>query len=112
MKMGRRYVQLSHRSFMPIVAVLWPREKLLEFAEWAEENPGLPGQREPRSDDAMAGRWKMMNRQTVLACVPSIVEHPDEVPSTIGKMAHWGKDKGRVAAFIADDALDFDWSMP
>ncbi len=112
MTMGRRYIRLSPRSFMPIVAVLWPIEKLREFWEWGTDNPHLPGQREPRSDDAMAGRWKMLTRQEVLATVPSLVEHPDKEPSTIGLTAMWGKDRARCAQFLADDARDFDWSMP
>lgn len=111
MKMNRRYVRVSWRSFMPIVAVLWPIEKLIEFREWTEEFPYLPGTREPRSDDAMAGRWKMVTKQTVLATVPSIVQHADEVESTVGLRAQWGA-AGRVAAFLADDASQFDWSMP
>lgn len=109
MKQGRRYVTLNWRSFLPVVAVLWPRHKAAEFLDWADANPGLPGQREPRSDDAMGGRWKMVRRETVLASVPSIVEHPDMVPSLIGKRAMWGKDAGRVAAFLAADGLDYKW---
>ncbi len=107
-RMGRRYVQLSWRSFMPIVAVLWPLSKLEEFAAWAEDNPTLPGQRQPRSDDAMAGRWKMATRQTVRATVPSLVEHPNVEPSLVGN----SKKGGRVAAFLADDGLGYDWSLP
>jgi hypothetical protein len=112
MKMGRRYIRLSQRSFMPIVAVLWPIAKLVEFNEWGIENPHLPAQREPRSDDAMAGRWKMITRQEVLATVPSLVEHPDREPSTIGKTAMWGNDRGRCAQFLAGDAREYDWTMP
>jgi hypothetical protein len=110
-KQNRRYVRVNWRSFLPIVAVLWPRAKLVEFREWAESNPGLPGQREPRSDDAMGGRWKMLTRQTVWATVPSIVQHPDQEPSTIGRTAQWGRDKGRVAHLFTDDAAAFDWSL-
>lgn len=111
-KMNRRYIRLSQRSFMPVVAVLWPIEKMIEFDGWTEENSYLPGQREPRSDDAMAGRWKMINRQEVLATVPSLVEHPDVEPSTIGKVARGGLDRSRTAAFFAADAREYDWSMP
>lgn len=107
---GERYVQLSWRNFLPVVAVLWPRAKAVEFMEWAETHAHLPGQRDPRSDDAMAGRWKMITRQTVLATVPSLVEHPDFEPSTISTRAAGGKDKGRVALFLAEDGLDYDWS--
>lgn len=110
MKMNVRYVTLSWRSFLPVVAVLWPRHKLLEFAEWAAENPRLPAQNEPRSDDAMGGRWKMVTRQTVYACVPSIVEHPDQVPSIIGVRQQWGSTPGRTAELLCDDALAYDWA--
>lgn len=108
-KAGLRYIDFPLRSFLPVVAVLWPVEKLRDFAAWAEEHPGLPGQRQPRSDDAMAGMWKMRTRQHVRACVPSIVQHPDEVPSTIGKQRQWGS-QGRVAHLLADDAMAYDWS--
>ncbi len=114
MRQNRRYVNISWRGFLPVVALLWPVDKARDFREWVEQNPRLPGVRigDPRSDDAMGGRWKMATRQTVLACVPSIVEHPDMVESTIGRTPQWGKDKNRVAAFLADDALDYDWSGP
>lgn len=111
MKQGRRFVRLNWRTFLPIVAVLWPRPKLVEFAEWAESNPHLPGQRAPRSDDAMGGMWKMRTRQTVWACVPSIVEHPDIEESTIGRRAQAGRDRGRIAAFFAQDAGAFNWTF-
>lgn len=109
MKAGQRYVMLSWRSFLPVVAVLWPRAKLEEFVAWTDEHPTLPSQREPRSDDAMAGMWKMRTRQSVFACVPSIVQHPDLVESTIGKRQQWGRD-GRTAALLADDAAAYDWA--
>ncbi len=107
-KMNRRYVTLSWRTFLPVVAVLWPIAKLEEFRLWAEDNPTLPGQREPRSDDAMGGRWKMRTRQTVLATVPSLVEHSLATPSVVGN----DRKGSRVAAFLAADGLDYDWSMP
>lgn len=113
-KMNVRFVQVSLRSFLPVVAVLWPIPKLIEFREWAQDNPHLPGvgAGAPRSDDAMGGRWKMIKRQRVLACVPSIVQHPDTEPSTIGRRPHAGRDRGRVAELFTDDALAFEWCRP
>jgi hypothetical protein len=112
MQQNRRYVTLGLRSFMPVVAVLWPRHKAVEFLEWTVANPYFPGNREPRSDDGMAGRWKMVTRQIVKATVPSLVEHPDMEPSLIGKRTAWGKDRGRVAQFLAEDASEYDWTVP
>jgi hypothetical protein len=111
-KTNRRYVELSRRSFLPVVAVLWPRHKLIEFREWAIENPYLFGRVDTRSDDAMAGRWKLVMRETVLCSVPSIVEHPDEAPSTVGRTQQWGKTRARSAALLASDAMVWDWSQP
>ncbi len=107
----RRYVRLAMRSFLPVVAVLWPRAKAEEFLAWTQEGAQLPGVRgEPRSDDAVGGRWKMVTRQAVYACVPSIIEHPDEVDSTIGKRSAHSKAVPRTAAHIAEDAGAYDWS--
>jgi hypothetical protein len=111
-KHNQRFIELSYRGFLPIVAVLWPREKLLEFKAWADENPNLPGigaHNLPRSDDAMGGRWKMLARQRIVACVPSIVQHPDMEPSTIGRRQMWGKDRGRVAELFTENAAEYDW---
>lgn len=109
--MGRRYLELSLRSFMPVVAVLWPVGTLVSAREWTTANPRLMGPTEPRSDDAMLGRWKLRTRQRVRATIPSIVEHYDIEPSTIGLTRMWG-DRPRSAARIAEDARDYDWSMP
>jgi hypothetical protein len=112
MKVDQRYITLSWRSFLPIVAVLWPYDKAIEFRQWAEDNKAVPGIRgEPRSDDAVGGRWKMVTRQTVRACVPSIVEHPDEAASTIGKKSPRSRAPDRVAALLADNAATYDWSI-
>lgn len=109
MRMNRRYLQLSLRSFLPVIAVLWPLPKLIEFEEWSRD-VRLPGAHPPRSDDAVGGRWKLETRQLVLATVPSIVEHADEEPSVIRDLSP--KAPRRKAAFLADDARDYDWSMP
>lgn len=107
----RRYIPLAWRSFLPVVAVLWPRHKAEEFFRWTQDNIVIPGVRgDVRSDDAVGGRWKMMTRQTVYACVPSIIEHPDEVDSTIGKRSRHSKAAARTAAFIAEDAGAYDWA--
>lgn len=108
MQNNQRYATLNPKanSFVPVVAVLWPRAKAVEFMDWADVNPGLPGQREPRSDDAMVGRWKTIRRETVRVTVPSLVEHLVAEPSVVGN----DKKGGRVAMFLAEDALEYDWS--
>lgn len=110
-KRGERYVtaRLAINEFCPVVAVLWPVEKALQFRTWTEENPHKLGHPRPRSDDGVLGRWSALTRQDIRFTVPSLVEHPDQEPSLIGRKAHWGRDKGRVAQWFAEDASEFEW---
>lgn len=106
-KNNQRYITLmtSSQSFLPVVATLWPVHKTVEFLDWATANPQLPGQREPRSDDAMAGRWKVMTKQTVKCTIPSLVEHLGDEPSVCGN----GRKGMRFAMFVAEDATAYNW---
>lgn len=108
LKHGQRYSPVFWRDFVPVVAVLWPVHKAREFMAWAE-NASLPGNPNPRSDDAVVGRWMAMTRQEIRVTCPSIVEHPDMEPSLIGRKPAWGRDSGRVALHLAQDALDYQW---
>lgn len=112
MRANGHLVPLAFRDFLPVVAVVWPVELAASFIEWTRmaKLPGMP--RPPKSDDAVAGAWKRHMRQDVYVTVPSLVEHPDDVPSTVGRRAANGEDKGRVAAmYIGErDPLEIDWS--
>jgi hypothetical protein len=109
LKYGDRYVTFGLRSFVPVVALLWPSAKAEEFMEWVGSGVKLPGESNPRSDDAVVGRWMATTRQEIKATVPSLVEHPDLEPSLIGRRRAWGQDKGRVALHLAEDGLAYDW---
>jgi len=112
---GNRYSTIWFQDFLPVVAVLWPRAKVEEFLEWSKDAklPGLPN---PRSDDAVVGSWMKFTRQTVLATVPSIVEHPDDTLSvkwSEGSNVPSGTENKRRRAFnyIGDsDPLELDWT--
>jgi len=111
-KEGKRFVDLLPSSFMPVVAVMWPAGLAAEFLAWSG-NPELLRRRNglsinERSDDAMAGRWVRSTRQRVVATIPSLFEHPDDAPSTIGR-----NPGGRTALFwhgVEWDALSVEWS--
>lgn len=108
LKEGRRYVTWVPRSFVPVVALLWPVEKARQFMEWAD-GPRRYGGRPPRSDDAMVGLWGATTKQLFRATCPSLVQHPDMEPSLIGRKAAWGKDRGRVAEHFCEDATQYEW---
>jgi hypothetical protein len=110
----KNFVELLGNSaaFLPIVAVLWPIAKAREFHAWGSD-PNRLRQRNgevfvDRSDDAMGARWWRTSRQRVIATIPSLIEHPDDAISTIGRT-----NCGRTALFWHGedwDALSIDWA--
>jgi hypothetical protein len=76
---GESYSPVVPGDFHYVVGVLWPRGKAEAFSEW------MKTAKVTRSDDQAFGNWAMKTRQKVIASVPSIVEHPDDFPSSIDK---------------------------
>ncbi len=107
---GKHYCALSMREFMPVVATCWPVGKAAELLEWAStaQLPGMP-RHDVRSDDAVCGLWQRLTKERVIVTVPSLVEHPDDVESTVGLRARAGDDKGRVALKWVGDPSLIDW---
>lgn len=112
-KDGKCFVEVVARGFLPVVAVLWPKDKAMHFLEWSETAPQLVRRNgiriEHRSDDAMGYLWQKSQRQKALATIPSLVQHPDDVPSTIAR-----KPGGRTALFWHEppwDPMSVDWRL-
>lgn len=98
------YVTLHRSPIVPLVAVLWPKAKAEEFLLWSQTH------KTTRADDGNAARWHADTNQEILVAVPSLVDHPDLVPSVKGgQKARWGKDKNRVAIHVAEDGLLHNW---
>jgi hypothetical protein len=97
-----RWSRVYFRDICHVVGLVWPRPLAEDFLEWTSDHR-LPGDcRQVQSDDAIVGAWMRRTHQTVWACVPSLVEHNDDVESTIGRPRG---DKGRRAiAFIDSPA--------
>ena len=98
---GRRYTPLLNTSFVPLVAVLWPRAKAKEFLEWSETARKIT-----RADDNNAARWMRKAKQPVMVTVPSLVQHNEDVPSVKGSdnSGSWCR-----ACLLAEDGLAYDW---
>lgn len=109
-----RYVTTHQQDLVHVVGILWPVHKAQEFNKWINENPlRIRGDQLTTSDDANVTRWMQLTGQTIRVTVPSIVQHPDDVPSIVNQAkVSGGADTGRTAAFwIGDgDPLDLDWS--
>lgn len=108
---GNSWALLDHMRWCPIVCTIWPVPMIRPLLDWVD------AQNWPvsfRADDEIVGRWLRATKQQPLATVPSLVEHPDLVPSLIGRRARGGRDTSRVAAcFIHPqcDPLSIDWNL-
>ncbi len=108
MRKGQRWVQISRRDYVPTVATCYPQAMATELAAWVDER--YP---HSRGDDAPVGNFfrAAYGRLEAWATVPSLVQHPDDTPSMVGRRALAGKNPGRVAKwFIGDaDAREIAW---
>lgn len=106
---GLPWTDVPNYSWCPAVALAWPvrlLEPLLAYVDRQRWNGSF------RADDEIIGRFLRSVGEVPLATVPSLVDHPDDVPSLIGTRARGGRDKGRIAAcWIGDecDAALIDW---
>lgn len=106
---GDCWTEVPQFSWVPVVALAWPARLTGQVGPWVDR------QRWPRvfrADDEIVGRFLRHAGESLCATVPSLVDHPDDVPSLIGTRARGGRDRGRVAAcWIGDecDATAVDW---
>lgn len=93
--------------WIPAVAIIWPTALIPKILSWTDaQNYDIKF----TADDEILGRACRAHGWQVLMTVPSLVDHPDMVPSITGKQAQLGLDPNRVAwCFIDGDPLDIDW---
>jgi hypothetical protein len=91
-------------SWIPVVALVWPSNVIPEFLEWADTKYPVVKR---RADDAIVGQFARERQKVVLATVPSLVDHPDDVPSLIGNRIN---ERSRQAVCMVDgDARERGW---
>lgn len=105
------FCDLPVASWIPAVATMWPVELIAPALAFVDEQNWPVGF---TADDEIIGRAARALGARVVATVPSLVEHPDEVASIAGPWRPMaGKNVNRVAAcFIHDlcDPLAIDWT--
>jgi hypothetical protein len=93
---GDDFSPIHQRDCVPVVGVSYPAELVADVLAWSAGYRG----RVSRSDDFMLGQWARQRKVRVLATVPSLVEHPDDVPSLIGNgVGASGRNPARSALF-------------
>lgn len=96
---------VQDEDWLPLVATVWPAP--LARAFYADSL--LPGFRARIADDEVAGLWLSHHGQYALASVPSLVQHPDDVPGLISRRRN--PSPRTAACFIGSyDALSIDWT--
>lgn len=102
------WTRLSTQLWLPLVATVLPIVVVGQVLAWAEEDEHA---RRARMDDGMMGRFIRKQKLTAWGTVPSLVQHPDQVPSLIRRKAAKGRDRNRIAAcFIGEfSPLDINW---
>jgi hypothetical protein len=105
---GRSWAELPRYTWIPAVALLWPVPMIARFLHWIDDR-NYPDAF--RADDERIGRWLRKTGHVPVATVPSLVDHPDDVPSLIGTRNRGGRDPSRVSVcWIGDcDPIGVDW---
>jgi hypothetical protein len=99
---GDRFAPVHARDWLPVVGITLPAGVSADILRWCEQTDRRGRRvRETRSDDHMLGLWHKArgSRYRALVTVPSLVQHPDDVPSLIGNRAARGRNLNRVALF-------------
>lgn len=97
---GDRWTPVYFRDIAHVVCLIWPVPIAQSFVEWYA-GARIPGPIPPKSDDAVVGYWARTTKHQLWAHVPCLVEHPDDVPSTVHSIGRQG-DKGRRAIHFID----------
>ena len=103
---GNRWCPIYFRDIHHVVATVWPAAVAADFLAWAE-TARIPGKPPVRSDDMVVGYWARTTKHTVWATVPSLVQHPDDVPSLIRPRVAGRGDRGRTAIAWLEDGRDW-----
>lgn len=110
---GSPWAELTHMTWCPAVALAWPVALIAECLAFVDAQDWPLSFTTRGCDDEIIGRFLGHAGVTAIATVPSLVDHPDDVPSLIGKLARGGRDRRRVAAcWIGDcDPGSIDWAL-
>lgn len=97
--LGEAFADLPPAAFTPVVAMSYPRAHVEALLAYSDASRWPRATRMGTADDAIVAGYVRANRLSVVATVPSLVEHRDEIPS-IAKPSH-RQGRHRRAAWFA-----------
>ena len=90
-------------------ALVMPRELIEEYLSWVRDT--IPEETYPRrEDDIELARYLREQRVLTTFTVPSIVEHRQDLPSTLGHPFELEGRKRQATVYASNGALRYDWS--
>jgi hypothetical protein len=95
--------ELQRWKWAPTVALGWPREQALAFLEWIETRDVSPTR---VTDDPLVGAWASAADETILATVPSLVQHPDDTVTIVGSHRGNGSGARTAGCWIGDTPVE------
>lgn len=107
---GKQWAEIPRPAFVPVVAVVWPRADAEALLAYTEAKPFARGR---TSDDANVAEWMRVTRRTFWMTVPSLVDHPDDVPSLMNQPWMNGRNPARTACCWAGrewSPINLDWA--
>lgn len=109
--LGEHWAVLPNERWCPAIALAWPRRHIAPCLAYVDTKKWPVTF---RADDEIIGRYLREGAlECALASVPSLVEHPDLVPSIVAaRRASGGINPNRIATcFIQDgcNAAEIDW---
>lgn len=113
-RQGRRWTTCPadrQPSWTPAVANVWPAALAAEFVSWADAWIAARGKHQV-GDDPVIGAWVRATGQQPVACVPSVVQHPDDQPSVVNPRVRGaaGRNRQRIACVFTGTA-NYDWHV-
>lgn len=101
---GESLALITVAQWVPLVATLWPAR----LATQCLADVGTPPL--AYADDNIIGRWTTRSRTRVLVSVPNLVEHPDTLPSLMGRRITQPR---RSMCYTGDYPVgQVDWRLP
>lgn len=97
--LGEAFADLPPAAFVPLVALSYPRVHVEGLLAYSDGSRWPRATRMGTADDAIVAGYVRANRLSVVATVPSLVEHDDDLPS-LAKPSH-RQGKHRRAAWFA-----------
>jgi hypothetical protein len=105
MKKREPWAAWDRADFWPVVCSSYPVAVARAAADWVDRHKP-----DTRNDDAPMGEFLRASGACAVATVPSLAQHPDDVPSLVGRKFMSGTNPARLAKWLVQgDPRTINW---